>query len=116
MGLEQVWGQVDAGVHFADCGAFPLITPLLVAPWSLPPGQVADKKLRRLPEDLVAAYDHAKTAAQPAQPLDPEWQLRAPFRVAAAEIDPASPHHRLNALPGEALERIHFLERKAAAY
>jgi hypothetical protein len=64
----------------------------------------------------VAAYDHAKAIAQPAQPFDPEWRLRAPFRIAAVEIDPASPHHRLKALSGEALERIHFLERKAAAY
>lgn len=114
--VERMKAAIDAGVHFAGYGAFSADHSPARDAVDTAAGQVTDKELRRLLAALVAAYDHAKGAAQPAQFFDPEWQLRAPFRIAAIEIDPASPHHQLKALPGETLERIHFLELKAAAY
>ena len=114
--VECMKAAIDAGVHFAGYGAFSADHSPARDAVHTAADQVTDKELRRLLEAVVRAHDHAKGAVQLAQPFDPEWQLRAPVHIAAAEIDPASPHRQLKALLGEALERIHFLERKAAAY
>lgn len=114
--VDRMQAAIDAGVHFAGYGAFsadhsPARNGVVTAA-----GQVVDKKLRHLLEALVMAYDTTKAAALPARPFDADWNSRAPFHIAAVEIDPSSPHHQLKALLDETLERINSLERKAAAY
>jgi hypothetical protein len=114
--VERMQAAINSGVRFAGYGAFSAEHSSARDDVISAARQVVDKKLRRLLEALVTAYDHTEAAALPVQSSDPERQLRAPLRAVAADFDSTAPHHRLKALPGETLERIHFLERKSAAY